>query len=159
MFLPVWKNLDGLRDMLVHIVRSKSVVVREKRPIELTERNDRVLKALFGKDEAFLYKTSRTGEKTKTRMMLDLEALSNVWVFDASVAGGAEAVAYPHYCYAEEGSDACLCGAEVGDPCCEDASETTATLVTPLINWLVHRHWEDSEASRWFYNVKIFKKY
>ena len=149
-----WRFSTALRDELIKLVSSKLRVVTEPRPHEHLERNWNLVRLLYGDpDSEYLHKTRKSGERVKTGLLQDIEAL-----VDAVSLGHFGPDALCHWC--DDGTG--IQDAEhrsAGRPCCNSRDESVSKVVVPILNLLAHRPWAQSAENRWTYVLTTLKKW
>ena len=127
----------GLRQEILHQVRSRLRVVSTPRPAECSARAESLARALYAADtDDWLYRTSSSGERYKSQLLLDLEALC------AAVDFGSTADELTHHCCVQEGDAEHAAGATPGDACCRSREESVEKVAAPLIQWFCHKSWD-----------------
>ena len=125
-------------------------------PDDIIAANDHLVTSMFGGiDEMhFLCKVDKNGNVKKGKMLVDIEAVASRVRLSCDPAEPLK-----HYCYVREGSpEHVVEGRAVGSACCDDRSESIEKIAVPIINALVHHGWEDGEADRWFFVIRVFKR-
>ena len=141
-----------LRLEILHQVGSRLRVVRAPRPAGCSARAERLARILFAADtDDWLHRTSSSGERYKSQLLLDLEALC------AAVDFGSVAEELTHYCCVQEGDAAHAAGATPGDACCRSREESVEQVAAPLIQWFCHKSWEQSD-NRWTKSVNLLRR-
>lgn len=103
-----WRFTSQLRDMILQLVGERLVIKREARPAHLKDRGVRIMKLLFGDASTpHLTKQKRNGERRKGRLLLDCEAIFQM--FDMGCGSGGDELV--HWCWADADHD---CGAMQG---------------------------------------------
>ena len=149
-----WRFSNGLRDQIHHHVSRRLRVVRAPRPDGCSARAENLARTLFAEDsDDWLYKKGSSGERTKSQLLEDIEAM--VAAVDFGSAASEDII---HYCYAQEGDASHGEGASPGAPCCRDREESVAKVSQPLIHWFCQRSWEQSAESRWTKSVNLMRK-
>ena len=99
----------------------------------------------------YLYRTTAKGERVKSQLLLDFEALARVVDLsrpDAPLC----------HCYCVENSIARQRGAPLGSKCCDAAEEEFNAVLAPVLNFLVHRAQDTADTGRWTYLLAVLKQ-
>ena len=147
-----WRFTKELRDAMVNLVQIRLKVKTEVRPPADHQHAKKVLDMLYGlESQEYLFKVNRKGERVRTSFGEDLDAIAAAASF-----GGGETGDLVHYCWVEveEGSEEHRSGGR----CCDSFGDSVSKVVVPLLNFLVHRPWDRSCASRWTFVMTAFKK-
>lgn len=154
--MRTWRFTNALRESMTGLVRSRLRVVREPMPASVRAVGLALVRVLYGDETSgYLHRVGKDGSKLKTQLYQDLEAIC--MSIGLSSETGAENE-FVHYCFVEEGSPEHRGGRQVGAPCCDCDADSAAKLVVPVLNFLVHRGWDQSAASRWTYMATTFRK-
>ena len=149
-----WRFSDRLREEIHLQVGRRLRVVESPQPEDRSARAERLAQLLFaGDSDNWLYRQSSSGERSKSQVLLDIEALVAAVDF-----GNPDSEEIIHYCCIQEGDAAHAEGAAPGGPCCRDRQESVDKVSAPLIQWFCHRAWEQAADSRWTKIVNLLRR-
>ena len=153
-FTRNFRAMNDLRTQLINLVVRHLEVRHEARPVEHKELAFQIKHALFcRRNDDYLWKTSESGEREKTSLHEDIDALCEA--IDLGAGGPEDLV---HWCWVSEGSVAHQEGKPLGSPCCRDRDEAIEKVVVPAVNMFVNRCWSNAAASRWTYVLPTLKR-
>jgi len=138
---------QAFRDALIRIVSLKLKVQRQARPAAAKVLAEACIEMLFGDESSeYLYRTTTDGRRIPTKLYEDLQNLA-----EAVDLGAVNEDMWNHWCFVEENSELHRQGREVGSPCCDSRQEAVEKVAVAMLNFLLHRQWMQSAASRWTY--------
>ena len=140
-----WRDLDVWRRELMTIIKGRLVVRREPMPAESKALNKSIVEALFGtEDSAYLWVTSKNGERRKTQLFLDIEDLARHLELGKPVGD------IIHWCWVEEGSEENIVLKQApGSACCSSRDDSALKRLTVVLSYLAARAWVAGAESRW----------
>ncbi len=136
------------------IIKGRLVVRREPMPAESKALSKSIVEALFGtEDSAYLWVTSKNGERRKTQLFLDIEDLARHLELGKPVGD------IIHWCWVEEGSEENIVLKQApGSACCSSRDDSVLKVLTVVLNYLVARAWVVGAESRWTDSTNTSKR-
>ena len=152
--------MKGLSAQCRKLVNDAGVrIAQTRRPSWHVAWAERILTALFGDTDDFLYKTDQHGNKTPKPRLVELRSF--LACCDVESEEQSEhfncVVGWVHWCYLEECSS--TDGSCVGDRCCEDDDMSLQKTNNSVHEFALGRIWEVGCCSRWTHIEKLKKRF